>query len=108
MSASFVTGLRTRDRVLQAGEAGGEQLRLRVEMPEVWDVVRVDARAGTPILQVKEAALKALYPTYADHAEFVMKLNGFEVLDEAASIADSGGVDGSIYLLTFRRRRPVR
>jgi hypothetical protein len=33
---------------------------------------------------------------------------GWEVLDEGQSIADVGALDGSIFLLTNRRRRPVR
>jgi hypothetical protein len=40
--------------------------------------------------------------------EFVMKLRGWEVLDESASLTDAGAIDGSIFLLTYRRRRPVR
>ena len=42
------------------------------------------------------------------HGDFVVKLRGWEILDEAASLADAGVIDGSILLLTFRRRRPVR
>ena len=40
--------------------------------------------------------------------DFVVKLRGWEVLDESASLADAGVVDGSILLLTYRRRRAVR
>ena len=54
--------------------------------------------------------LEALYPeaTGELHADFVVKLRGWEILDEGASLADAGVIDGSILLLTFRRRRPVR
>ena len=42
------------------------------------------------------------------HEDFVVKLRGWEILDEAASLADAGVIDGSILLLTYRRRRAVR
>ena len=40
--------------------------------------------------------------------QFVVKLNGFEVLDENVSVADSGATNGSTFLVSYRRRRPVR
>jgi hypothetical protein len=43
-----------------------------------------------------------------DASEYVIKLRGFEVLDENVSLADAGARNGSIFLLTHRRRRPVR
>jgi hypothetical protein len=85
-------------------------ITLRVEMPEVWDTVRIAVLPVEPVLAVKVAALQALYPE-ADpelHADFVVKLRGWEILDEAASLTEAGAIDGSILLLTFRRRRAVR
>ena len=64
-------------------------------MPEVWDVVRVVASPAQPVIDVKIAALNALFPEAAP-AEMVVKLRGWEILDETASLADSGVVDGSI------------
>jgi hypothetical protein len=37
-----------------------------------------------------------------------MKLNGFEVLDEYASLSEAGAVDGCTFLLHARRKSPVR
>lgn len=112
MTASFVAGLRSRPGVSvlprDGGEADGETLRLRVEMPEVWDVARIDASPGDPVLAVKVHALAALYPRAKSHEDFVIKLRGIEIFDESASLADAGVRDGSIFLLTHRRRRPVR
>jgi len=104
----FVATLRTRPDVLRVGAAGEPTITVRVQMPEVWDTIRVETPPSEPVLAVKVRALEALYPEADFHDEFVMKLNGFEVLDENASVADSGAVDGSIYLVTHRRRRPVR
>jgi hypothetical protein len=38
----------------------------------------------------------------------VLKLHGWEVLDETATLAATGAVDGSIFVLTSRKRRPVK
>jgi len=112
MTAPFVLELRSRPGVTVLPQAGavadGGLLRLRVEMPEVWDVARIDAAATDPVLAVKVHALSALYPKARSHEDFVMKLAGLEIMDESASIADAGARDGSIFLLMHRRRRPVR
>lgn len=106
MTTPFVTSLRARPGTLVLGNA--PRLTLRVEMPEVWDAVRIQAPGSEPVSEVKEAALKALYPNGASYDAFVIKLNGYEVLDESVSLAQAGVLDGSTFLLTFRRRRPVR
>jgi hypothetical protein len=110
MSAPFVTTLRSRRTTIQLARDGEGAITIRVEMPELWDVVRIVVAPTQPVLAVKLAALEALYPeaTGELHADFVVKLRGWEILDEAASLADAGVIDGSILLLTFRRRRPVR
>ena len=59
-------------------------------------------------MTLKMAALDALFRTGEQPDEFVLKFRGWEVLDEHASIADAGATDGSIFLLTYRRRRAVR
>jgi hypothetical protein len=106
--APFVTTLRTRPDTIQLGDGGPDALTIRVQMPEVWDTVRIVVPASEPVLSVKVAALRALFPDGEFHEDFVLKRNGFEVLDETASLRDTGAVDGTIFLLTHRRRRPVR
>jgi hypothetical protein len=108
MSAPFVAQLRARPGVVRLGADGDHRITLRVQMPEVWDAVRVETPPGEPVESVKAAALEALYPQADRPQEFVLKLHGFEVLDEHASVAEAGATDGSIFLLTYRRRRPVR
>ena len=105
----FTANLRSRPgATVQLGEPGEPTVSIRVQVPEVWDVVRVETPLAEPVLSVKVRALDALYPNAEFHEDFVMKLNGFEVLDENASVGDAGAVDGSIFLLTHRRRRPTR
>lgn len=105
----FTATLRSRPgTVIQLGEPGEPIITLRVQIPEVWDAVRVETPAAEPVLSLKVRALDALFPNAEYHEDFVMKLNGFEVLDENASVGEAGAVDGSIFLLTHRRRRAVR
>jgi uncharacterized protein DUF2604 len=108
MSAPFVTTLRSRKTTLQVGAPGAESITIRVEMAEVWDVVAIAVSPNQAIVDVKTAALTALYPEGTEHRDFMLKLNGWEILDEHQSLSAAGIVDGSILLLTFRRRRAVR
>jgi hypothetical protein len=83
-------------------------MTVRVEVPEVWDAVRVEAPPVASIQVIKTRALAALFPDGGAPDEFVMKLNGFEVLDEHATLRDVGATEGSTFLLTSRRRRPIK
>lgn len=106
MSATFANSLRARD-TLTLGDPT-DAITVRVQVAEVWDAVRVTASPSEPVVAVKLAALEALYPQGELHEDFVTKLRGFEVLDENGSLADVGAADGSTFLLTYRRRRPLR
>jgi hypothetical protein len=108
MSAPFVTTLRSRKTEIRLAPPGAGAITIRVEMPEVWDVVAIGVSPNESVLAVKQAALEALYPEAQMHADFVVKLRGWEILNEAESLADVGVIDGSILLLTHRRRRAVR
>ena len=108
MTAPFVTQLRARPGVIRLGTDGQQRITLRVQQLEAWDMVRVETPSTEPVAAVKRAALAALQPNGVSPDAFVLKLNGFEVLDENASVADAGGKNGSTFLLTYRRRRPVR
>jgi hypothetical protein len=83
-------------------------LHLRVELPEVWDVVRIDAISAEPVRAVKIHALQALAPGALFHDDYVVKLRGKEIIDENQSLAAAGAVDGATFLVTHRYRRPVR
>jgi hypothetical protein len=89
------------------GRAGAGALTVRVEVPERWDVALIEAAPDTSVRDVKVAALRDVSPG-DDVAEYVIKLRGFEVLDESVTLAGAGARNGSIFLLTHRRRRPVR
>jgi hypothetical protein len=104
----FVTQLRSRPGVIRMAEAGQPSITLRAQVLEVWDTVRIEVAPTEPVLSVKVRALEALYPEAEYHDDFVVKLNGFEVLDENASVTESGAMDGSTYLIARRRRVPIR
>jgi hypothetical protein len=108
VSATFASSLRTRGAEIRLAPLDEPSIRVRVEMPEVWDVVRVIASPTERVATVKTVALDALYPSADLPADFVVKYEGWEILDEQTTLADAGVVDGSILLLTFRRRRAVR
>ncbi|MBC7674008.1 MAG: hypothetical protein H7247_16445 [Polaromonas sp.] len=108
MTAPFVTQLRARGTALQLAGAGEPTITVRVEMPEVWDTVKAVVSPSQSVLALKTAALAALYPTGDPVGDFVLKHQGWEVLDASVSLAAAGATDGSIFLLTHRRRRPVR
>ena len=107
MTIPFVSTLRARRESLRLGPPDSEAMNVRVEIPELWDVVRVVTPPSETVLAVKVAALAVLDPR-GDQREYVMKLRGFEMLDEQHTLAEAGAREGSTFLLTHRRRRPVR
>ena len=104
----FVAGLRVQPRTIDLSRKGEQAITIRVEFAELWDAVRIRVSPNEPVVSAKRAALDALAPRSERPEEFVIKLRGWEVLDEGESLSDAGALDGSIFLLTHRRRRPVR
>ena len=106
--APFVATLRTGKRAIDLSRSGEPAITVRVELADLWDAVRIAVSANEPVVSVKRAALEAMGAGDEAAEDFVIKLRGWEVLDEGASLADAGAVNGSIFLLAHRRRRPVR
>jgi hypothetical protein len=107
-TAPFVTRLRARANTIDLSRPGSASITIRVEVPELWDTVRIVASPSEPVASIKRAAMDALCPSKEHADECVIKLRGWEVLDETASLSDAGAINGSIFLLTHRRRRAVR
>ena len=59
MSAPFVTQLRSRPTVIELTPEGAGAITIRVEMPDVWDVVAVRVAPTEPVVTVKVRALEA-------------------------------------------------
>ena len=106
MSTSFVASLRSKRPPINLAEGAGT-ITLRVEASDIWETVRVVARPDTSVAELKKRVIADLFPS--DYlADFVLKLKGWEVLDEMASLSGAGITEGSIILLAYRRRRAVR
>ena len=108
MTTPFVAQLRARPGVIRLGSDGQPYITIRVQLAEAWVTVRVETPATESVAAVKAESLAELVPNGEPVDAFVVKLNGFEVLDENVSVADSGATNGSTFLLSYRRRRPVR
>jgi hypothetical protein len=108
VSASFVAQLRSTRRPIKLAEPGADAITVRVEVAELWDAVRVIARPDTRMIELKKRVVAEMFPNHQYVEDFVVKFRGWEILDENATFAECGVVDGSILLLGYRRRRPVR
>jgi hypothetical protein len=106
-TSNLVSFFRARPETLRLGN-GPSRIAVRVEVPEVWDVIRIEATPETPVAALKQLALEVLLNAGEHPEDYVVKFRGFEVLDERDSLESVGARDGSIFLVTGRRRRPVR
>jgi len=106
--APFVTELRARRDTIHMDADGEKTITIRVEMQAVWDVVRIETSAGETVEDVKKRALETLFPQFQYHEDFVVKLHGWEILNEHESLSAAGVKDGSILLIMHRHRRPLR
>jgi hypothetical protein len=106
VTASLAATVRARPGTI-ALSGGPGAITFKVEEPERWDVVRLTASPSETVMAVKIAALAAMEPG-ADHRRWMMKLRGAEIVAESQTLADVDARTGSTFLLTHRRRRPVR
>jgi hypothetical protein len=103
----FVSGIRAQGEPVRLGSGSGPVLHLRAQVLEAWDAIRIDADPSASVRSLKDVALRELYPDVRANDEYVVKLHGFEILDENAPISATAARNGSIFLITDRRRRPV-
>ena len=111
MSAPFVTSLGVRPETVSLVDTNGSRagvIMIRVHGAEVWDAVRVEANASTPVRHVKQAALAVLMPDVDALDAFVVKLRGHEIRNEHVSLMDAGVKNGATLLVMSRRRHAVR
>ncbi|HKR09634.1 MAG TPA: hypothetical protein VJS39_10625 [Gemmatimonadaceae bacterium] len=105
-SVPFVNALRTQGAALRLGSGNGQVLQLRAQVLEAWDAIRVDAEPSASVKSLKQLALQTLAPR-VNEDDYVVKLHGWEILDENVPISSTKARNGSIFLISDRRRRPV-
>lgn len=108
MSAGVTLPFRARGAVLALGADDAAAISVRVQLPELWETVAVRCGGAVSVAALKGGALEAFGQRLHPAHEYVMKLRGYEVRDEAATVTAAGAQDGSTFLLTYRHRRPVR
>ena len=107
-STPFVASLRSRPEVVRLSDEGASTITIRVQLAEAWDAVRIQVSTGEPVATVKGRAIEVLDPSGGFPDEYAVTLGGKKILDERASLATAGVVNGSTLLIEHRHRRPVR
>ena len=103
----FVSALRTRGAPFKLGSPSAAPLQVRAQVLEAWDAIKIDADPEASVKSLKHLALQELYPDIRSDDEYMVKLHGFEILDENAPLSSTAAKNGSTFLITDRRRRPV-
>jgi len=88
--------------------AASGTLRVRVSVPDVWDIVRLTVAPESTVSQLKAAALSAATGRTLAIDEYVVKFRGATVLDESATLQALGVPDLASLVVLPARRRPVR
>lgn len=104
----FVLQLRTRGDGLDLSAGASDAFLIRAQVHEAWDAVRVRVAPGTPVAQVKRAALAALLGPNAEVEAYMSKVHGSEVHDEGRPVSECDMRAGSTLFIHARRRRAVR
>lgn len=83
-------------------------LRVRVWVPDVWDVVPLTAGADWTVARLKEEALRRGMARPVDGADYEVKFRGAPVVDENITLGALKAPDGAPFIVLAARRRPVR
>jgi hypothetical protein len=103
----FVTALRSRPGLVRLGD-GSPRLTVRIELQERWETLAFDVSADSTVHALKGEALSRFGLAEVPAEDFILKLRGAEIVDEQETLTAATVRDGSSFLLSFRRRRPVR
>jgi len=107
--SGFPNTLRVRPGILSVTPNGAPAVwTLRVQAADAWDAVRVECTPDTTVRAMKQAAMADLLPDIEHHEQYLVKLRGAEIFNEALTLQQAGALNASTLFLTSRRRRPVR
>src|SRR3981081_2229000 len=93
--STFVNSLRTRGQPFKLGAPSDQPLRLRAQVLEAWDAIPIEANPSASIRRLKHTALRELYSDEQHDDDYVVKLNGFEILDKDAPISSTAARNGA-------------
>lgn len=102
----FANSLRARPEGLVLTDAP-DAITIRVQAAEAWDSVRVTCALDMPVARIKQAAMAALLPDVEQGDDYLVKLRGALIVNEAVSLATAGVKEASTLLITARRRSPL-
>lgn len=80
---------------------------VRVMVHDAWQDVPLTALPGSTFAQLKQAALAAAQ-VFRPADEYVLKLRGATILDEAQSLEGAGVPPNAPFIVLSARRRPVK
>lgn len=80
-------------------------LPLRVTVLDTWDEIPLDLPPETAVGELKRRALQASRVTRSP-ADYQVKYLGAELMDEGATLTESGVVANAALIVLSRRRRP--
>lgn len=83
-------------------------MTVRVWVPEVWDIVRLEASPEWTIERLKAEALRQATGRVPDGEAYEVKFRGALVLDESATLSGLGAPDNASFIVLHARRRPAR
>lgn len=105
----FPNIIRTRPWVLDLADPDAPgTFTIRIQSADVWDTVRMRCNADTSLRAVKLAAMKELLPDVRHETDYMVKLGGGEIRNEAVTLGELRVGDSSLMFLDARRRHPVR
>lgn len=107
MSTPFVATLRARPDTIDMSN-GTPSITIRAQLASAWDAVRITVAPSESLSNVKMRALEALDPSADSPSEYLVTYRGVRVIDENASLADAGVVNGATLFIAHRHRQPVR
>jgi hypothetical protein len=83
-------------------------MTVRVWVPEVWDIVSLDASPEWSVARLKSEALERATGRAPDGEAYEVKFRGARVLDESATLSALGAPDNASFIVLPATRRPAR
>jgi hypothetical protein len=83
-------------------------MTVRVWVPEVWDIVSLNASPEWSVARLKAAALEQATGRRPDGETYEVKFRGALVLDESATLGALGAPHNASFIVLHARRLPAR